>query len=254
MRIIHQFRVQYDGFNNFLWNYLMKFSDRIFLSVQEFENMFLALMRSAQKYDCDVALSFICNFNPKYGQKVREAFTLDDMQYHFDNCDTAQDFVSLIRTVGILGYQEFLPRLHALCATETDGQTLRITNPPLRLSYEIVLEAILFSLGLFKKKLSIEYLSRAWPHANARMRDEIAEVLQSIGADAKSKKLYEEMLIGASQKSVKIMASLLGEVGDKDTGLFLKKLTSDIHNSMYLRDAAFGALQAIQIRLRERFY
>jgi len=192
--------------------------------------------------------------NPEYGQHVREAFTLDAMQYHFDNCDTAQDFVSLIRTVGILGYQEFLPRLHALCTTETDGQTLRITNPPLRLSYEGALEAILYSLGLFKKKASIEYLSKAWPHANARMRDKIAEVLQSIGADAASKILYEAMLLGASQKSVKIIASLLGEVGDWDTGFFLKELIRDGHNPMYLRDAAFDALQVIQIRLRERFY
>ena len=86
------------------------------------------------------------------------------------------------------------------------------------------------------------------------MRDKIAEVLQSIGADAASKILYEAMLLGASQKSVKIIASLLGEVGDWDTGFFLKELIRDGHNPMYLRDAAFDALQVIQIRLRERFY
>jgi len=110
--------------------------------------------------------SFLFVIESEYGS-MYGAFTLDAMQIILTTV-LQRKILWVLSGPSYPRYQEFLPRLHALCTTETDGQTLRITNPPLGLVMKC-LEDSLF-LRAFQKKGVYRNIWARLASWNARMR------------------------------------------------------------------------------------
>jgi HEAT repeat protein len=213
-----------------------------------------------------------------------KAFPAEELRLYLKHAENVDELLFAIIATGNLGYKELLPNLYDWLNPEAE------TLPPYGLRdsqsvdrHEIVVKYACQAIGLIKEKESILPLSNVWKDSNKKneepcgkpqginihiptataatlwqatgnfpVKKEIANALKAIGSHKPALDIYKRMFPDSTPETAKTIASLLSEVGDVETAIYLNKLANDSSQFMYIRDAAWEALQTINSLLRTR--